>query len=214
MDNIKKWYCEKLGESVVEKLKKNKFVAHYYGGRQEAIDYIEGVVKPFNSVGFGGSVTNIVELKLLEIAEKLGKTILNHNAPNLTFDEKLNIRRKELTADIFITSTNAITLDGKLVNVDGTGNRVAAMIFGPKKVLVVSGINKVVENIDEALRRIKFISAPMNAKRVNAKTPCVTTGQCMDCNSNDRICNVITIIEKKPTLTDIEIVIIGENLGF
>lgn len=214
MDNIKKWYYEKLGKRVVESLKKNRFCACYFNKVSEAIEYIEKIINKYNVIGFGGSVTVLNELKLHDITERLGKTLLNHNAPGLAFDEKLIIRKKELTSDLFITSTNAITLDGKLVNIDGTGNRVAAMIFGPKKVIIVCGINKIVENVDDAIKRIKSMSAPMNAKRVNAKTPCVETGQCMDCNSLERICNVTTIIDKKPTLSDIEMIIIGENLGF
>lgn len=214
MESIRMWYNEKLAKKVVENLKKNNFIAHYFDDLSEAIKYLEGCIKAYEVIAIGGSVTVANDLKLHILAENLGKKILNHNAPNLTIEEKLNIRKKQLTADLFITSTNAITLDGKLVNVDGTGNRVAAMIFGPKKVIIVCGINKIVEDVSEAMKRIKFISAPMNAKRVNVKTPCVETGFCMDCNSRERICNVTTIIEKKPTLSDVEVVIIGKSLGF
>lgn len=214
MENIRKWYDEKLGKKTVENLKKNNFIAHYFDKLSEAKEYLEKNIKEYEVIAFGGSVTVLNDLKLQEVAESHGKKVLNHNAPNLTSEDKINIRKKQLTSDLFITSTNAITIDGKLVNVDGVGNRVAAMIFGPKKVVIVCGINKIVENVLDAMKRIKFISAPMNAKRVNSKTPCIETGFCMDCNSKERICNVITIIEKKPTLSDVEVIIVGEPLGF
>ncbi|MGA1861447.1 lactate utilization protein [Deferribacter thermophilus] len=146
--------------------------------------------------------------------KKLNKKILNHGDPNLTPEERNQVRLAELTCDLFVTSTNALTLDGKLVNIDGTGNRVNAMAFGPKKSVVYTGINKIVENVDDAIKRIKFIASPMNAKRLNFNTPCAKTGFCADCNSPQRICRIVTIIEKNPPLSDIEIVIIGESLGF
>lgn len=214
MEDIEKWHFEKLGNKAVENFKKNRFNAFYFSNISEALAYLEKNIEEHNIIGFGGSVTVLNNLKLQLVAKKHGKITLNHNAPDLTQDERLIIRRKELTSDLFITSTNAITLDGKLVNIDGTGNRVAAMIFGPKKVIIVCGVNKIVQNVEEALERIKFIASPMNAKRVNSKTPCVETGFCMDCNSIERICNVITIIEKKPSLSNIDVVIIGEYLGF
>lgn len=214
MESVNKWYNEKLGKKTVDNLRKNSFIAYYFDKLSEAKEYIEKNIKENEVIAFGGSVTVLNDLKLHVIAENHGKKVLNHNAPNLTAEEKLDIRKKQLTSDLFITSTNAITIDGKLVNIDGVGNRVAAMIFGPKKVIIFCGINKIVENVLDAMKRIKFISAPKNAKRVNSKTPCVETGLCIDCNSKERICNVITIIEKKPTLSDVEIVIIGEPLGF
>lgn len=214
MKNIHDWYREKLGNKVIDNLKKNRFNARYINDKATSIDYLKEIINEYNVIAFGGSTTVLYDLKLQDIAINLSKNILNHNTPNLTVEEKLTIRKKQLTADLFITSTNAITLDGKLVNVDGVGNRVAAMIFGPKRVVVVCGVNKIVENVDEAIKRIKFISAPMNAKRVRSKTPCVETGFCVDCNSPERICNITTIIDKKPSLSNIEIIIIGEHLGF
>lgn len=214
MKNIHEWYREKLGNKVIDNLKKNRFNARYVNNKADSINYLEEIINEYDVIAFGGSTTVLYELKLQDIAINLGKNVLNHNIPNLTVEEKLKIRKKQLTADLFITSTNAVTVDGRLVNIDGTGNRVAAMIFGPKRVVVVCGINKIVENVDEAIKRIKFISAPMNAKRVNSKTPCTETGQCVDCNSLERICNITTIIDKKPPLSNIEIIVIGEHLGF
>jgi acyl-CoA hydrolase len=159
-------------------------------------------------------MTVLHDLKLDELLKAKGKEILNHNIGSLSPEEKLEIRKRQLTCDLFITSTNALTKDGKLINTDGVGNRVAAMIFGPKKTLVLAGVNKIVKDVNAGLSRIKEIASPMNTKRLNVNTPCAVTGVCSDCNSPQRICRVTTIIEKKPNFSDIEIVIIGENLGY
>ncbi|MDY6821279.1 MAG: lactate utilization protein [Deferribacterota bacterium] len=213
MREIKIWFNKKLAERAVESLRKNNFKACYYDDRMGAISYIEDIIKKNDTIGFGGSITVLHDLMILDVVNMYNKKVFNHNDPNLTAEEKHEVRRKELTVDLFITSSNAITLDGKLVNVDGIGNRVAAMIFGPKKVLIIAGINKIVADLDSALKRIKHIT-PMNTKRLNLNTPCAETGYCMECNSKDRICNATTILEKKPSNSDIEIVVIGESLGF
>jgi len=159
-------------------------------------------------------MTVVKDLKLLERNSLKGKQLLYHNNPHLTPEEKNEIRKSQLTCDLFISSSNAITEDGKLVNIDGLGNRINAMLFGPKKSLIIAGINKIVANVDDGIKRIKRIASPMNAKRLGYNTPCAKLGYCTDCNSPDRICRAISIIEKKPNSSDIEIVLIGENLGF
>jgi hypothetical protein len=113
-----------------------------------------------------------------------------------------------------MTSANAITLDGQIVNVDSLGNRVAAMIFGPKKVIIVAGINKIVRNVADGQERIKMIAAPLNVKRIGHRNPCIQTGQCMDCQLPTRICNITTIMHKKPAATDVHVLIIGDCMGF
>ena len=105
-------------------------------------------------------------------------------------------------------------MDGKLVNVDGTGNRVAAMIFGPGKVIVVAGINKIVRDLGAAEERIRSVAAPVNNSRIGLPNPCVKTGECMDCQGPTRICNVTTIIGKRPNTTEMHVVIVGEDMGF
>ena len=121
--------------------------------------------------------------------------------------------QKSFGADIFLTGTNAITEDGKLYNVDATGNRVGAMFIGPKKVIVVSGVNKIVGDMDAAEKRVKWWVAPQNAKRLNRKTPCVETGVCGDCSSPDRICNIYVTLGKKPARTDVVVILVGQELG-
>lgn len=214
MEIVKKWFNERVSGLTIENLEKNGFKASYFEKSETAIKYIESIAENYNKIGFGGSMTVLQGLKLDELLKGKGKEILNHNTGSLSAEEKLEIRKKQLTCDLFITSTNALTKDGKLINTDGVGNRVGAMIFGPEKVLVIAGVNKIVKDVDAGLKRIKEIAAPMNSKRLNMNTPCAVTGVCSDCNSPQRICRVTTIIERKPNFSDIEIIIIGENLGY
>lgn len=214
MEIVKKWFNERVSSLTIENLVKNGFKASYFEKSETAIKYIESIAENYNKIGFGGSMTVLQSLKLDELLKGKGKEILNHNIGSLSAEEKLEIRKKQLTCDLFVTSTNALTKDGKLINTDGVGNRVSAMIFGPKKVLVIAGVNKIVKDVDAGLKRIKEIAAPMNSKRLNMNTPCAVTGVCSDCNSPQRICRVTTIIERKPNFSDIEIIIIGENLGY
>jgi L-lactate utilization protein LutB len=214
MNEFQAWHNDALGAKAVEALSKNNFRATYVKTKQEAVDKVLSLIPEDAAVGFGGSWTTQAELGLHTILEKRGNTIYNHGKPGLTMEESLAIRRKQLTCDVFLTSTNAVTLDGKLVNVDGSGNRVAAMIFGPKKVVIVAGVNKIVSDVAEAENRITLHAAPLNNKRLNKAHPCTATGICMDCQAPDRICNVTTIIRKSMPATEMHIVIVGEELGF
>lgn len=207
------WHNDILGAKVVDALKKNNFTAAYFKTRDEAVKHILEMIPSQESVGVGGSWT-IQELGLWDILEDRGNTVFNHNKPGLSPEESLALRHKQLSCDVFITSTNAITLDGKIVNVDGAGNRVAAMIFGPKKAIVIVGVNKIAKDTAEAEQRIKMYAAPINNKRLNRPNPCTVTGECMDCQAPSRICNVTTIIHKKPFAIDFHVVVIGEQLGF
>ncbi|MGI6226928.1 MAG: lactate utilization protein [Peptococcales bacterium] len=211
--NVRNWHAEKLGEKVVAALKKNGFQASYYPTKDAARDYVLEFIKEDMEVGIGGSIT-LNELELPEKASEKGAIVLNHNIPNLMPEEKLDLRRKQLLCDIFLCSTNGITLDGYLVNIDGTGNRVAAMTFGPKKVIIIAGVNKISQDVDSALKRIETVTAPQNNKRLNIPNPCTASGVCADCKGSTRICNIYSIIKRRPSLTDVEVVIVGENLGF
>jgi hypothetical protein len=213
MNKIKEWHNETLGEKVVNALKKNFFNAIYLNKAEEAAEYILNNIKEGYRVGFGGSDT-IKSLNIQEKIKALGAEILDHNKAGLSSEEKLDIRRAQLLSDVFLCSSNGITLNGELVNVDGTGNRVAAMTFGPKKVIVVVGINKICKDEEAAFDRIKMLAAPLNTKRLELNTPCTATGLCLDCKNESRICRVYSILKKKPTLTDITVLVVGESLGY
>lgn len=202
-----------IGLKTVEALQKNRFSASYYSTVQEALAELFDVVPHNATIGMGGSRT-LEQLKVLEKFEERGNTVYCHNKPGLNPQEILDIRRKQLTCDVFLTSTNAVTEDGILVNTDATGNRVAAMIFGPKKVIVLAGINKIVSTLEEAQERIRSIAAPLNNKRLNRPNPCVKLGHCADCQGATRLCNITTAIYKKPPASDIHVWLIGEELGY
>lgn len=202
-----------IAEKTIANLIKNNFSANYFPSKGEAIEHIFSLISDNATIGVGGSWT-VEQLNILTILEEQGHTLFNHNTPGLQPDQILSLRRQQLTSDVFITSTNAITQDGQLVNTDGVGNRVAAMIFGPKRVIVVAGVNKIVENAEQADMRIKTTAAPLNNKRLSKPNPCTKVGKCMNCQLPTRICNVTTVISKRPALSDIHIIIIGEELGF
>ena len=213
MSEFTPWHNETVGGAVVEALKKNGFEAEYCATGADAAQRLLELIPDAASVGFGGSWT----LKAIGISEKLaerGNTILDHGAPGLTNEEKADIRRKQQICDVFLSGTNPLTMDGRLVNMDGSGNRVAAMIFGPGKVIVVAGTNKIVKDLAAAEERIQMKAAPINNKRLGTPNPCSRTGVCMDCQGPTRICNVLTIISKRPLGTNFHVLIVGEELGF
>jgi hypothetical protein len=212
-EELNNWAYGHKCEKAVESLKKNGFDAIYCQSSEEVFHYIVNEAASANSVGFGGSMS-VAELKLSEKLKGMGKEILNHGAPGLSAEEKLAICRRQLTCDLFLTSSNAVTLSGNLVNIDGNGNRVAAMFFGPLKVIIVVGRNKLVDGtVEDAIQRVKSYAAPPNSKRLDLATPCATTGFCSDCNSPQRICRVTTVIEKKPRNTDIRVLVVNEDMG-
>jgi hypothetical protein len=212
-EELNDWAYAKKCEKAVEGLKKNGFDAVYCQSGEEVFHYIVNEAAEAQSVGFGGSLS-IADLKLADKLKGMGKEILNHGAPELTPEEKLAITRRQLTCDLFLTASNAVTLSGSLVNIDGNGNRAAAMFFGPKKVIVVVGRNKLVDgSVEDAVARIKSYAAPANARRLGLATPCAMTGFCSDCDSPQRICRVTTVIEKKPRNTDIRVLVVNEEMG-
>jgi hypothetical protein len=199
-------------ERTMAALRKNNFDAHFAAKASDALGEIFKMIPDGAVVGVGGSIT-LNQIGFFQEAGKRGTTLLNPPTLQLSPEEFVQLRRQVLSADVFLASSNAVTEDGKLYNIDGTGNRVAAMTFGPKKVILVCGINKIVKDIDEAHRRAKEWAAPMNARRLNLKTPCAETGVCADCASPQRICNVYAAMVKKPSRTDITVLLVGEPLG-
>ncbi|WP_018704769.1 lactate utilization protein [Anaeromusa acidaminophila] len=213
MSNIMEWHNEVIGQRAAKALNGHDFHAHYFGNRQEALDYVLQLIPDGATIGVGGSRTGI-ELGLWEILTERGHELFNHSKEGLSKEEMVEQRYKQLTCDVFLTGANAITLTGEIVNRDAIGNRVAAMMFGPKKVIIIAGTNKIVRDVAEADKRIKMYAATMNNKRLNLPNPCVQIGECVDCNSPHRSCNITSVLSRRPWLTDIHVVILGENLGF
>lgn len=212
-EELVRWTWEQKCEKAVESLGRNGFTAVYCRTVMEARDYILREGAGADSVGFGGSRT-IVDLEVQGEFQSQGKEILNHGMPGLTPEDRMSIMRRQLTCDLFLTGTNAVTLSGWLVNIDGNGNRVAAMFFGPRKVIVVAGRNKIVDgDLQDAIDRIKNWASPPNAKRLGYNTPCAKTGFCSNCDSPERICRVTTVIDRKPRVMDIRVLVVNEDMG-
>ena len=213
-EELVSWSHEQKCRKAVASLEKNGFTALYCETPHNAAEYIVSHAADSISVGFGGSMT-IASLGVERVLREQGKEILNHGSPSFSRDEKMEIMRRQLTCDLFLSGCNALTLNGELVNIDATGNRVGAMFFGPHRVIVVAGRNKLVDGTpQDAIARIKAWATPPNSKRLNFKTPCCTTGFCSDCNSPDRLCRVTTIIDRKPRFTDVHVLVVNTDLGF
>ena len=207
------WHGDILGRKTAEALRRNHFDAQYFESAEALCLAVMKLISPGQKVAFGGSQT-IKQLGLPELIAAKQATILDHNAPGLSADEKIEIMRRQQVCDVFLCSANAITTDGQIYNVDGNGNRVSAMVFGPKKVIVIAGTNKLFHDEASAWERIRSTAAPVNMKRLNRGTPCATSGYCEDCSSRERGCNAFLILKKKPSLTDMSVFIVNKSLGF
>jgi L-lactate utilization protein LutB len=211
----KTWHNEMMAKIAVGALKRNNIGASYAADSAEACKQILALIPENATVGFGGSMT-LGEVGLLDQLKAGPYRLINPPwlEASVQGAERVALRKQSTSADVFLAGTSAVTLDGKLVNIDATGNRLAGLTFGPKKAIAVIGANKVCRTLDDALDRAKHVAGPANAKRLNRDTPCVGRGECADCDSRDRICNITQIIHKRPGAIDLQVVIVGEDLGF
>ena len=213
MDANQLWHRRQRMELTAAALEKNGFATALFDDRDSAVPFLLEQAGTAQIIGFGGSMT-VAELGLAKSLADQGKTLLIHGRPELSAEERRQVMQEQLGSDLFFTSTNALTLKGQLVNIDATGNRVCAMAFGPKRVIVVAGANKISENLDDALVRVHQVASPPNAKRLGYDTPCAKTGRCSDCNSPGRICRITTIIDRRPRATELLVCLINEDLGY
>jgi L-lactate utilization protein LutB len=207
------WLWEKLADNCVNNLKKHGFDAHFVPGVDEARELILDMVMDHESFGFGGSDTTR-SLGLVEALKAKGKTIYDHWQEGIDREKDLEIRLDQGRCDCFFSSANAISAGGEVVNVDGVGNRTNATCFGPKKVVIVAGMNTLTPDLESALTRVREIAGPMRARSLDMQTPCAETGVCSDCNAPQRICRITVILHRKPMLTDVSVVLINQTLGF
>lgn len=211
--SYQQWQWQKVGTQCVEKLKKHGFDAYLAENRQAAVDRVMDQISPFESFGIGGS-DSVRALGIVDRIKKMGKTVHDHWEPDLSPAQINRIRLDQGRCDCFLCSANAVSLTGEIVNVDGIGNRVSAMSFGPRKVIIIAGMNKVRPTLDGALARVREVAAPMRAKSLDMQTPCAETGVCSDCNSPQRICRITTILHRRPMTTDMAVVLVNAALGF
>jgi L-lactate utilization protein LutB len=200
--------------ALLDKLRKNGMNASFVSTAEQARAKVLEMIPSKAKVGVGGSVT-IRQLRLIEALHERGNQVFDHWGSGLSKKERMGMARKHLSADYFLSSSNALTMDGKLVNTDNTGNRVSALVFGPQHVVVVLGTNKIVKNVEAGVKRIKERAAPLNCQRRKDDTPCAKGKECPDCDSPDRLCRVTSIIEKKSRgIESLSIIIVGEELGY
>ncbi|MDR2077290.1 MAG: lactate utilization protein [Desulfovibrio sp.] len=204
-------------EKVKTALEGNGFTVSIHTGLDDAARHVTETVVPREkprTVGFGGSQTVLDSGVLERIRDLPGIELLDARAPGLSTTEIVELRRRMLLSDLYFSSSNALTMDGKLVNRDCFGNRVGALHFGPRKVVLLIGRNKICASVEEAVTRVRTVASPMNSLRLRRDTPCVKTGVCMDCKSPDRICSVWTLTEKCFPRERIHIQIINAEAGF
>jgi hypothetical protein len=212
MEQLEQWFREKQAERTIQALKKNNFEGLYVSDSKAALEEVMKRIPDGASVGVGGSVT-LAQIGLLDALKNRKIQLIWPQQQAKSDEERLELFRKCFSTDVFLSSTNAVTEDGRLYNVDATGNRVGAMFIGPKKTIIVCGVNKIVKDLEAAEKRVREWTAPQNAKRLGKKTPCVETGVCADCSSPDRICNIYVSLAKKPVRTEVIVILVGENLG-
>lgn len=214
MDTHQRVWNEKVAKDIIANLEKRRMEGSYAATADQAKEEILGMI-PKGAVVFRCGSMTAVGMGLWEAIGNLsGVEVIDPYREGLSPEQGLEQRRRGMTADVMIASSNAITLDGKLVNLDGMGNRVAAMTFGPRKVILVVGMNKVAPDLSTAMERVKHYAAPVNAIRLGIPTPCVETGLCSDCRSPQRICNMWSIIEGHMVKGRIHVKLVGENLGY
>ena len=198
-------------EKIIKSYEQNRYTVQWFDKIEDATEYLAAQIKG-KSVGFGDSQT-MMKMQLHEILEK--ENMVYDPLPTKDNDEFLAVAKQCLTSDIFLTSVNAATEEGILLNMDGTGNRIAGSLFGHEKVYFILGTNKLASNLDEAIWRVRNIAAPLNAKRLNLKTPCAIHGdKCYNCSSSDRICNGLIIHYKKMNDIEMEVIFIDDDLGY
>jgi hypothetical protein len=205
-------YYALTAKKVIACLEKRNMSGYYCETKEEAVYKVLELIPDGASVSWGGSMT-LAEIDLFESLKKRNYTLLDRDAAT-TSEEATDICHKALSCDTYLMSSNAITLDGKLVNIDGNGNRIAALIYGPSQVLIVAGMNKITSDEETAMKRIRNYSSPINAIRLHKNTPCEKTGYCHDCMSEDCICCQVLVTRMSRHKDRIKIILVGEELGY
>jgi hypothetical protein len=214
MDAHQMIWNETVAREIIQNLEKRRMSGSYAPNAAQAKEEILAMIPQGATVYRGGSMTTVTLGLWEKLSEMPGVRVLDPYKPGLSPEDAFKLRLEGMGADFMIASSNAITLDGKLVNLDATGNRIAAMSFGPKKVLLVVGMNKVAPDLESAMARVKHYSAPVNTIRLGFANPCKEKGLCFDCKTAQRICNMWSIIEGHMIQDRIHVKLIGENLGY
>lgn len=198
---------------VIENLNKNKMAGYYVDQPGVLISLLDELIKDGEIVGCGDSVT-LEQLGVFDHLRNRNVHFLDKFQPALTGKDKRELYLQNFRADTFVTGVNAITKKGELFNIDGNGSRVAPMLYGPGQVIAVAGINKITDNLDEAIKRTRQIAAPLDAKRLGKSTPCAALGRCIDCSHKERFCNDFVLITGQFIKDRIKVIILDQSLGY
>ena len=210
MDPKKEMY-HKRGKVLAENLKKRHFEAYYCENKAQALEKAMELIPDGVTIGWGGAMS-AQQIGLFDALKSRKVTLLDRDKAS-DAQERTSLMKRSLTADVFLTGANALSLDGQMVNIDGNGNRVAAIVYGPESVIVVAGMNKVCDTLEQAVQRARTVAAPANSQRFDNGTPCKSTGCCHDCTSPDCICNQILITRHCRPAGRIKFILVGEDLG-
>lgn len=211
MTEMHQRYYEKRGAILVKNLKSRHFDAYYCATKEEALAKALELIPEGATVGWGGAMS-ANQIGLMKALHQGNYAPIDREKCS-TPEEKLQAAKDSMFADVFLTGANALSLDGEMVNIDGTGNRVAAIVYGPKEVLVIAGMNKVCDTLEDAITRARTVAAPLNQQRFQLANPCTATGSCVDCKSETCICNQILITRHCRPVGRIKFVLVGEDLG-
>ena len=211
MPTMKELCYKKRGEILVKNLKGRHFDAYYCENREEALKKALDLIPLGASVSWGGALS-ASQIGLLDALNNGAYTVIDRYKGE-TQEERDQATKDAMFCDVYLTGANGLSLDGQMVNIDGTGNRVAATIFGPKSVLVIAGMNKVMDTLEDAVKRARTVAAPLNQQRFLLNNPCTTTGTCADCKSESCICNQIVITRHCRPVGRIKFILVGEDLG-
>lgn len=211
MATPKEIYYAKRGEILVKNLKSRHFDAYYCATREEALEKALELIPTGATVAWGGSMT-CQEIGLMDALHRGDYRLLDRDQCE-TMEQRERLQREAFSADVFLSSANGLSLDGQLVNVDGTGNRVAPVIYGPASVLIIAGMNKVEDTLEDAVKRARWVAAPMNNQRFDNDNPCSVTGACGNCKNEKCICNHVVITRHGRPVGRIKFILVGEDLG-
>lgn len=211
--NPKQTYYKIQAETIIKNLEKRQMTGYYCAEKEEAVKTAMSLTKPGTTVSFGGSMT-LIESGAMDALKNRSDIHLIDRSLAKSPEEIKQAYRDSFCADTYFMSSNAITADGQLVNIDGNGNRAAALIYGPDQVIILAGMNKIVSTVEDAVQRVRNFATPPNCIRLSKQTPCAATGVCGDCFSNDCICNQIVITRRSGTPGRIKVILIGEELGY
>lgn len=212
MTDAKQKYYEKRAQLMLKNLRSHHFEGYYCASKAEALAKALELIPQGASVGWGGALS-AQQIGLLDAVNAGAYKAIDRDKAT-TPEERVKLQKEALLADVFITGANALSMDGQMVNIDGNGNRVAAIVYGPETVIVIAGMNKVVDTLEDAVRRARTVAAPMNKQRFALQTPCEVTGTCADCKSEGCICNQLLITRNSKPAGRIKVILVGEELGF